>query len=157
MATFHVFKPFDERTDHTFQPTALVHEAYVRLSADCNGLTKNKAYFMAAAARAMRQILVAHARKKSAAKRGGGWTRLSLDDIAGSFSKDALDIYNLDCALKKLASDHERSSHVVELRFFGGFKVNEAALVMGVSPRTIELDWRFARAWLINELALGAT
>lgn len=142
-----------QRAGHTLQPTALVHEAYARLVDADKIAARDREHFLAIASRAMRQILVDHARARATDKRGGGWERVSLDgsmQIADSWIADAVD---LDAALAELERIDERKARVVELRFFGGMNVDEVASVLGVSRSTVEGDWRFARAWLSNELA----
>ncbi len=143
-----------ERTDHTLQPTALVNEAYLRLR-DCSALTwQDRAHFFSIAAKAMRQVLIDHARARLTAKRGGGRARVSLhDSMNGGAVLDA-DILALDEALNRLADLDERKARVVELRFLGGLSVEEVAHVLEVSKSTVEADWRYARAWLSR--ALGA-
>ena len=143
---------------HTLQPTALVHEAYVKL-AGSDVEWEGRAHFFAVAARAMRQILMNHARDKSAAKRGGGWGRITLDDAVtppGSTSSE-IDLLALDEALTGLGALSERQAQVVELRFFGGLTIAEAAHVLGVGTTTVEDDWHMAKAWLGRELKKGST
>ena len=143
-----------ERPGHTLQPTALVHEAFLRLAdAGAVGLD-DRTRFQALAAVAMRRVLVDHARRRSRAKRGGGWRRIALDGLAASDSEGA-DLLALDDALTALGAEHERAARVVELRFFGGLGVEQAAALLGCSPRTVELDWQFARAWLLRSLRGG--
>ena len=141
-----------ERVGHTLQATALVHEAWLRLvdqrTTDWNG----RAHFFGAAARAMRQILVDHARARGAAKRGGGATRGLLDDSLLVYEARALDLLALDEALGRLAAADERAARIVELRFFAGLEMAEIAEVLGVSVPTVERGWRLARAWLRSEL-----
>jgi RNA polymerase sigma factor (TIGR02999 family) len=142
-----------QRSDHTLQPTAVVHEAFLKLvgaeAADWN----DRAHFIAVAARAMRQVLVDHARSKGTLKRGGHRRRVQLDDASPAGGGPAvIDIVALDEALDQLAALDPRQARVVELRFIGGLTVAEAAAVLDVSPRTVELDWRMARAWLSQAL-----
>jgi len=134
---------------HTLQPTALVSEAYLRLAGKEDWAGRD--HFFAVAASAMRQILVDHARRKRAAKRGGAWGRMSLQGIASGDGVDA-DLLDLDEALMALASEHERSARVVEMRFFGGLTEDSAAKALGVSRKTAAQDWAFARAWLSRRL-----
>src|SRR5262249_46905023 len=142
-----------EPTGHTLQPTALVHEALARLvHADVLREAPNRAYLYGAAARAMRQVLVEHARRRKAEKRGGGRRRLRLDDVLLYFEERRLDVEALHEALNRLATFHERQSNVVTLRFFGGFTVAEVAEQLGVSTFTVENDFRIARAWLRQQL-----
>lgn len=136
---------------HTLQPTALVHEAYVRL-VDGNASVKSRAHFFALSARVMRQVLVNHAEQKAAAKRGEGWERITLDAAAAGSSVCAVDLIALNEALVKLHELDARQSQVVEMRYFGGLTVEEIADVLSVSPRTVEMDWRMARLWLLKEL-----
>ncbi|MCG8403980.1 MAG: sigma-70 family RNA polymerase sigma factor [Phycisphaerales bacterium] len=140
-----------ERAGHTLQPTALVHEAYVKLVNQKEADWKNRAHFLAVAAEAMQRILIDHARKHRAAKRGAD-RQVTLDVDSDVAFKTDVDLLALDEALKKLGKLNERQSRVVELRFFGGMSVEEVAHVLAVSPRTVKGDWRFARAWLQREL-----
>lgn len=143
----------NERRDITLQPTALVHETYLKLvdaeSADWN----DRAHFCRIAARAMRQILVDHARKRSALKRGSDRRRLTLSDSLGVTSGQVVDLLALDEALAQLSELAERQGKVVELRFFGGLTTEEVAGILDVSVSTVESDWRMARAWLHRELS----
>ncbi len=137
-----------ERTDPTLQPTALVHEAFLRL-VENDGITwRGQAQFMALAASQIRRVLVDHARRHGAEKRGGGARKLVLDDRTPSPDAPDLDLLALDEALEALAGRSERQSRVVELRFFAGMSVPEVADVLDVSPTTVKDDWRAARAWL---------
>jgi RNA polymerase sigma factor (TIGR02999 family) len=140
-----------ERAGHTLQPTALVHEAYLRLSA-ADRQIEERTRFGGAAALAMRRVLVDHARRRNATKRGGDLVRLDLGLVDPEGDSRDVDVLVLDEALTSLAAEHERAARVVELRFFGGLTVDQAASLLDVSPRTIELDWRFARAWLLERL-----
>jgi len=143
----------------SLQTTELVHEAYLRLSASPALTAKGRTYFFAAAGRAMRQVLVDAARRRSAAKRGGGLRLLSLDTADGARpSVQALgeELLALDAALDALAADHPRLARVVECRFFGGLSVDDTAAALGVSPRTVKADWAMARAWLHERLAEDA-
>ncbi|MDP6479682.1 MAG: ECF-type sigma factor [Phycisphaerales bacterium] len=143
----------EERVGHTLQATALVNEVYLRL--DASGRQwHSRGHFFAAAAEAIRRILIDHARGRTAAKRGGGRGRVPLEDslaVAGG-SQDGVDIVDLDKALCELAEMDPRMAKVVELRFFGGLEVSEVADVLGFSKRTIEGDWATARAWLRSRL-----
>jgi RNA polymerase sigma factor (TIGR02999 family) len=134
-----------ENAGHTLQPTALVHEAYLRVARQSDVEWKNPAHLRALSAIAMRRVLVDHARGKQTAKRGGAMHKVTLD---GS----VLDTLELDAALKRLSEVDERRARVVELRFFAGLTNREVADELGVSETTIEADWRFARAWLNREL-----
>jgi len=142
---------------HTLQPTALVHEAYLRLAGSEGDPWESRAHFMAVASRAMRQILINHARDKAAAKRGGDRERVTLDEAVAVSDVRVLDVLALDLALSKLAGLNERQARIVELRFFGGLTIAEAAHVLGVGTTTVEDDWRMAKAWLSRELKDGRT
>ena len=136
----------------TLQPTALVHEAYLKL-ASSSGLTWNdEEHFCAVAATAMRQILTDYARQRSSVKRGGQRARVTLGDVANPEAADAVDLLALDEALQQLAELDARQARIVELRFFGGLTNEQAAHALGVSRATVENDWRRARAWLIRTL-----
>jgi RNA polymerase sigma factor (TIGR02999 family) len=137
-----------ERIGHTLQPTALANEAYLRLVDDTRIEWKGRAQFLAIAARAMRQILVEHARAHGAAKRGGGRGRVSLSDSSGVFAAPQVDVLDLDETLEALAAVDPRKAQVVELRFFAGLTTEETAEVLHLSTTTVEDDWFFARAWL---------
>lgn len=142
-----------ERPGHTLQPTALAHEAYLRLIRQRDGAWQNRAHFMAVAARAMRSILVDHARRRKALKRGGGQTPVSLDVTMVVDEGLSVAFDDLDHALTDLATRSERQARVVELRYFGGLTIEETAEVLAVSPVTVKRDWSFARAWLYRELS----
>ena len=149
-----------ERGNHTLQATALVHEAYLQIRKLDKVAWQNRAQFIGMAAQTMRRILVDHARKHGAQKRGGAEPRTSLADIHGSIAGPDLDIVALDQALDKFSRDYPRQAQVVELRFFGGLTTEETVEVlnssaMNVSARTVERDWRFARAWLHQAIMLG--
>jgi RNA polymerase sigma-70 factor (ECF subfamily) len=141
-----------ERVDHTLQPTALAHEAFLRLVVQKNIAWQNRAHFMGVAAQAMRRILVDHARKAKAARRGGGRTKVLLED-ADVAAAGEVEFDDLDRALEDLAQLSERQARVVELRYFGGLSIDEVGEVLGVSPMTVKRDWRLARAWLFRELS----
>ncbi len=141
-----------ERRDHTLQPTALVHEAYLRLVAGTRVQWQDRAHFMGIAARAMRQILVDHARRHAAQKRGGGYTRVTLGGAEAPGSPDAVEILELHDALERFAAVDGRAARVVEMRVFGGLTVEETAHLLQVSPRTVDGDWAVARMWLTREL-----
>lgn len=145
-----------ERSDHTLQPTALVHEAWVKLAHQQDAEISGPAHFRAVASQAMRRILVDHARGKGAQKRGAGADRLTLSgvDDAGPVAGDGgnPEVLALDAALDRLADVSPRQAKVVEMRFFGGMKIEEIAEVVGVSKRTVDGDWRVARAWLQREM-----
>jgi RNA polymerase sigma factor (TIGR02999 family) len=142
-----------ERPAHTLQPTALVNEAYIRLADQTNLQWENRAHFLGIAARAMRQVLVAHARQRSALKRGGDCPRLTLADDLGQSLPAALEILALEEALTRLGKMSDRIGRVVELRVFAGMKMAEIAHVLDVSKRTAANDWSFAKKWLSVELA----
>lgn len=136
---------------HTLQPTALVHEAWVRLAGGGAPIS-DRAHFWAVASLAMRQILVDHARRKRRAKRGGGRARVALEAVDVPVGEGALDVLALDEALTRLSSLEPRLARTVELRYFGGLSVDEAAEVLGVGSATVKRDWSLARAWLRREL-----
>lgn len=138
----------DESDGHTLQPTALVHEAYLRLLQRDELHVRTTGEFLAVAAQAMRRILVDHARARGRAKRGGGKARVPLDDLAELFEESAMDLIGLDEALEELARVDPRKVRLVELRFYAGLSVEEAAGVLGVARRTAELDWTTTRAFL---------
>jgi RNA polymerase sigma factor (TIGR02999 family) len=143
-----------ERGDHTLQPTALVHEAFVRLFRDDLWRTApNRSYLFGAAARAMREVLADHARRRRAAKRGGTVRRVPLDDLLDHLEHEQnVDVLALHESLDRLSALHDRQSQVVTLRFFGGFTVAEIAGLLGLSVSTVEADFRLARAWLRQQL-----
>ncbi len=142
------------RADHTLQPTALVHEAYVKLAGSAEAAWKNRAHFMAIAARAMRQILADHARRKKAAKRGGdSRKRVTLSGLDTPGADRQVDLVALNEALKKLAELSPRQSRIVELCFLGGLDQEEAAQILEVTSRTLRNDWRVAQAFLRAELS----
>jgi RNA polymerase sigma factor (TIGR02999 family) len=141
-----------ERPDHTLQPTALVHEAFLRLINQREVDWRNRAQFLGVAAGLMRRILVNHARDRAAAKRGGERERVSLSLVEVPSGGPDVDLIALEDALERLAALDERKAKVVELRFFGGLSVEEVAEVLGVSRATVEREWSFARAWLFDAL-----
>lgn len=142
-----------ERTDHTLQPTALVHEAFLRMVDQTSPAIENRVHFFAFASRIMRRILVDHAREHNAAKRGGGAIRLSIDDVQIPLEQRAAGFLALDEALERLSQFDERKCRVVEMRFFGGLNDEEIAEVLGVTSRTVLRDWKKARLWLYRELS----
>ncbi|MFH1755599.1 MAG: sigma-70 family RNA polymerase sigma factor [Candidatus Latescibacterota bacterium] len=144
-----------ERPDHTLQSTAIVHEAYLRLVGNSRIEWQNRAHFFGVAARAMRQILVDHARSRRAAKRGGDLQRLTLDENLGLEAVSDVEILHLEEALTRLGQVHERMVQVVEFRVFGGLKITEIAHVLGLSRQTIQDDWRVAKMWLCREFEGG--
>ncbi|UCE58734.1 MAG: sigma-70 family RNA polymerase sigma factor [Phycisphaerales bacterium] len=141
-----------ERSDHTLEPTALVHEAFVRLVDQARVEWRNRAHFFAVAATAMRRILTDHARKHRAAKRGGNQQRVPLTNVPTPSGASLVDLVDLDDALERLSTLDERQYRIVELRFFGGLPVEQVAEFLEVSKTTVENDWRMARAWLSAEL-----
>ena len=144
-----------ERAGHTLQPTALVHEAYLKLVDQTRVNWQGRTHFFAVGAQAMRRILVEHARSRRREKRGGDRQRVELDEGAALAPERGVDLLDLDEALRRLEALDERQARVVELRFFGGMNMEEVAQALGVSKRTAEGDWRMARAWLHRELAAG--
>lgn len=143
-----------ERPGHTLQPTALVHEAYLRL-VGANVNWRGRAHFIGFAARAMRQILINHAIARGAQKRGAGRTSVSLDDAVIAYESRSIDLLALDEALKTLAEIDPRQCQIVEYRFFGGMTMPEIADLTGRDLSEIQQDWRFARAWLRSRLQCG--
>lgn len=141
-----------ERPGRTLQTTALVHEAYLRLLKDASLSFENRSHFLGIAARAMREILIEHARARSARKRGGGAVRITLDDLTAPVPSPPVDVIALDEALARLARLDQRHARVVELRYFGGLSVEETAAALGLSPATVKRAWTLARAWLFREL-----
>jgi RNA polymerase sigma factor (TIGR02999 family) len=141
-----------ERPNHTLQTTALVNEAYLRLTDQTNPTWQSRAHFFAAAARAMRQILVSYARSNRAQKRGGGGAKIELDETAIISPEQSREIVDLHEALERLDTLDSRKARVVELKYFGGLNHDEIAEVMKVSTVTVRRDWVFAKAWLHNEL-----
>ena len=137
-----------ERPDHTLQPTILLHDAWLRLTADRAAPWTDRAHFFALATRAMRRLLVDHARARGAAKRRGDLGQGLDDNIRADTAPDLVDLIALDDALNELATVDDRARRVVELRFFGALEWEEIATVMSVSEPTVKRDWRFARAWL---------
>ena len=142
-----------ERRDHTLRPTALVHEAYLRLMGQDHARWEGRSQFFAIASEVMRRVLVDHARARKAAKRGGSAVRVALDDDVAAAAPREVDLIALDTALNELAAMDARQSRVVEMRYFGGLGTAEIAEVLGVSRATVDRDWRFARTWLYRRLA----
>jgi RNA polymerase sigma factor (TIGR02999 family) len=143
-----------EKPGQTLQPTALVHEAYLRLMKDKPGRWKNRAHFCAIAAHSMRQILIERARARDALKRGGGQPRVTFDEsLPAAADGKSIDMVALDGALDRLAELDAEQARIVELRFFGGLTIEETADAMGSSPATVKRHWALARAWLARELA----
>ncbi len=143
----------DERQNHTLQPTALVHESFLRLIGQQDVEWQSRGHFVGVAATMMRRILTDHARSRKSLKRGGGWKKLAeMDERQLSLSSDD-DILSIHEALEKLEQVDPRQAKIVELRFFGGLTNTEVAEALGVSLRTVEADWTFAKAWLRRELS----
>ena len=146
-----------ERSDHTLQSTALVHEAFLRLAGQNPPQWQNRAHFFGIAAHVMRQILVEYARAHSAVKRGGaGACKLTLDEALDFSKKVDVDVIALDGALDRLSELDPQQSRIVELRFFAGLTIEDTSEVMGISPATVKRDWTSARAWLHREIAGSA-
>ena len=143
----------NERAAHTLQATALVNEAYVRLVGAADVTWESRAHFIGVAAQIMRRLLVDHARSRLAAKRGGLAARVELDDRLEVCANAPREWAAVDAALKRLAVFDARQSKIVELRYFGGLSLEETALVIGVSTRTVKREWTLARAWLRRELS----
>jgi len=141
-----------ERTGHTLQATALVHEAYLKLLGQHSVDWQNRAHFFGIAAQVMRRILIDHARGHVRDKRGGGREAVPLDEALVFSPERSADFLELDSALERLAELDPRQAKIVELRFFGGLTVEEAAEVLGISPKTVKRDWSVAKAWLHGEL-----
>ena len=142
----------NERSDHTLQATALVHEAYIQLVDWKNVSWQNRAHFFAAAAQMMRKILVDHAREKNALKRGGGLRTIALDDAISFPNHNNVDLISLDDAMTELNSFDPQQAKIVELRFFGGLTIEETAHAMDISDSTVKRDWQIAKAWLYNRM-----
>jgi len=142
-----------ERKGHSLQTTALTHEAYLRLAARESMRWSDRVHFLSVAAQAMRRVLVEHARARGRKKRGGGYRRVTLDDQVAAPAGSLIDLVALDAALEKLAAVDPRKARVVELLYFGGLSAAEAAECTGTTSRTVERDWRYARLWLLRELA----
>jgi len=145
-----------QRPDHTLQTTALVNEAYVRLADQRRPNFTNRSHFLAVAAKAMRRILVNHAKAQQRQKRGGGASKVELDETALVSPEPSREILDLNDALERLATLDSRKAQVVELRYFGGLKQDEIAEVLKISTVTVRRDWVFARAWLYTELRSAA-
>lgn len=145
-----------ERAGHTLQPTALVHEAFLELVDEAAIDWQCRAHFMGVAARVMRRVLVDHARRRAASKRGGGLAHVSLDEELAAGPERSLDMLHLDQLLERFATLDERGARVVEMRVFGGLTADEVAEALGVSKRTVDGDWSVARMWLSRELRAPA-
>jgi RNA polymerase sigma factor (TIGR02999 family) len=145
-----------ERVGHTLQPTALVHEVYLRLVDQRNVDWRDRAHFFGVAALVMRRILVDHARRHKASKRGDGLPRVSIDEAKEAAAPDGISLLALDQALDRLAGVDADLARIVELRAFGGLTIEEAACVLKMSPTTAKREWRTAKAWLTREMASGS-
>ena len=141
-----------ERSNHTLEPTALVHEAYLRMVDQTQVNWQNRAHFFGVAAQMMRRILVDHARAHNAEKRGQDFQKLSLDENIDKTVERSSELIALDDALKTLAQMDEQKGRIVELRFFGGLSIDETAEVLGVSAPTVKRQWRMAKAWLYGQV-----
>jgi RNA polymerase sigma factor (TIGR02999 family) len=137
-----------ERASHSLPPTALVHEAYLKLVDQQRVQSQNRAHFFGIAAQMMRRILVDHARRGKMAKRSGRWLRVMLDERLAEMPAPDVELLDLDAAITRLSSFDPRKSHIAELRFFGGLSLKETSHVLGLSIATVERDWQAARAWL---------
>jgi RNA polymerase sigma factor (TIGR02999 family) len=145
-----------ERASHTLSPTAVVHEAVIRLMGEAVfEKAADRSFLFASAARAMREVLIDHARRRAAGRRGGGRRRVPLDLVVDYFEAQDLDIIAVHDALDRLAELNERQAQIMTLRYFGGMTVPEVAAALGVSVVTVERDWRLARAWLVDQLGGG--
>ena len=142
-----------ERSEHLLQPTALVHETYLRLVDQRRAAWQDRAQFFGVASQMMRRILVDGARARRTSKRSGRWSRVTLDQAEGATERVDVEVLDLDRALSRLATFDPRKSHVAELRFFAGLSLEETTQVLGVSRATVERDWQAARAWLFKELS----
>jgi len=145
-----------EPAGHTLQPTALVHEAYLRLVDESCVDWHSRAHFFGAAARLMRQILVDHARRRNAAKRGGGAFKVTIEEARASYAPPDVELLALDQALTELAALDPQQSRIVEMRFFGGLSIEETADVLAISPATVKRDWTTAKAFLRRKLKTAA-
>ena len=145
-----------ERADHTLQATGLVHEAYLRLVDQKTTTWQSRAHFFGVAAQLMRRILVDYARRHRTEKRGGERTKIEFNEALAPSASRSLDVIALDDALHDLAALNPQHSQIVELRFFGGMTTEEVAEVLDVSPRTVQREWRMARAWLRRQIFGGA-
>jgi RNA polymerase sigma factor (TIGR02999 family) len=141
-----------ERPDHSLNATALVHEAYLRLAGDDRAAWDNRAHFFGAAARAMRQVLIDHARRRGREKRGAGRARVPLSVVDLAVEADLDDVLAVDAAVEKLAERDARMAEIVQLRFYAGLSVEETAAALEISERTVRREWSLARAWMAREL-----
>jgi RNA polymerase sigma factor (TIGR02999 family) len=144
-----------EPEDHTLQPTALVHEAWLRLAGSSETKWENRAHFFGAAAEAMRRILVDRARHKASLKHGGQWQRVPLEEVELAVESDPLTLLSIDQALEKLARDHPEKAELVKLRFFAGLSLPDASRALRLSETTAKRYWAFTRAWLYQEIGTG--
>ena len=144
-----------ERSDHTLQPTALVHEAYLRLIDQHSVDWRNRAHFLAIAATMMRRILINHAEAHRAAKREGSVQMLSLEDAFGIFTDPRVGLLDLNAALDRLSGLDPQQGRVVELRYFGGLSIEETAEALEISPATVKREWSTARLWLMQQISSG--
>lgn len=145
-----------ERVGHTLSPTAVVHEAVIRLLGEAVfDKAADRSFVLASAARAMREVLIDYARRRTADRRGGAWRRIALDSVVDYFEEQGLDVIAVHEALDRLAELDQRQAQVMTLRYFGGLTVPEVARAIGVSVVTVERDWRLARAWLASQLEGG--
>jgi RNA polymerase sigma factor (TIGR02999 family) len=142
-----------ERPNHTLQPTALVHEVYLKLVDQHSIEWQNRAQFFGVAAQLIRRILVDHVRNQRTAKRGAGTITLTLDDAFSEPARQDIDLIKLDDALLSLSMNDEQQSRVVEMRFFGGLSIEDTAEALGVSPSTVKRDWAAAKAWLYRDMS----
>jgi RNA polymerase sigma factor (TIGR02999 family) len=146
----------DQPGEHTLQPTALVHEAFLKVTARTGVVYEDRAHFFALCAVAMRHVLTAHARRRGGAKRGGDdWQRVAVEQVEAAPGGEPMDAVALDEALTELAARSERQARIVEYRFFSGMTIDDIARVLDVSRSTVEADWRMARAWLGVQLRSG--
>jgi RNA polymerase sigma factor (TIGR02999 family) len=145
-----------EDPNHTLQPTAIVHEAYLRLAQQPDARWEGRNHFLAVAAKAMRNLLINHARDRRAQKRGGGLKRITLSSGLNATDDSSVDLLDLDDVLQKLETMNERHARIVELRIFSGLTIEETAKVLGISETTVSADWSIARAWLKARLRSGA-
>jgi RNA polymerase sigma factor (TIGR02999 family) len=141
-----------ERSDHTLQPTALVHEAYIRLVSQRTVNWRNRAHFLGLAASMMRRILINHAEAHRAGKRQGSADRVAMEDALGVFTQPKVDLLDLNHSLEELTRLDAQQGRVVELRYFGGLSIDETAEVLGVSPATVKREWGTARLWLMQHM-----
>ena len=141
-----------ERSDHTLQATALVHEAYLRLLGGAYPSWNDRQHFFRAAAEAMRRILVEHARRRARDKRGGNPVRVTLTDVASLTEQDPAEVLALDAVIRRLEKQDPTAADIVRLRFFAGLSVEETAAMLEISERTVKREWAFARAWLFDAL-----